>query len=193
MRIAHIRNVTLALHVEIMYLGVECSLHLRRIAAEVDREAILGYLVYGETVIEQPIRNRVDVGLRRAKLLPLFIGLQPVMIVRGSRIAEARSVGFGRSLLFGAAAQDEQHPRHLEIGFNRTAVEVGASLRAGVSFQNGKMVFIDPLGRCAASRAGLAGRHPGRRMLSCLKIQSRLRRRWQRLSGICEWSFYGDA
>ena len=122
LRIAHVGNVRLALHNQVVNLGMESCLHLRGPAAEPDRHAILRDFINRKPMASQPRGDRRNVGECGTKLLPHLLRFQPMMEIRRGRVILAGDKGVECFLLLRAALQYQHQARHAHGRAHRAAV-----------------------------------------------------------------------
>ena len=82
LRVASIRHAFFVVHNEAVNLGVECVPHLRHIAREFDHRAAGSDLNVREALRGQPLRDGLDICVRRTKLFAELVRGQPRVIIR---------------------------------------------------------------------------------------------------------------
>ena len=102
----------LAVHVQMMDLGVEGIPHLPGRARKIDYHAARVHRVHGEALRLQPGRYRVDIVLRRAELAAELRRGHPLVIVGRFAVVQLIDILAGGQLLLRRTLHLQQHMLH---------------------------------------------------------------------------------
>src|ERR1039458_5665070 len=120
LRIAHIRKVFRAVHLQIVDLCVVCATHKSGSAAKINRQSARLNSVNGESVQSQPSRDGIDIFLGNAVVLGELIGGEPLVKVRRWGVVQFVDVLLQRRLPLGRSFQLDQHVIQWKVVRNNT-------------------------------------------------------------------------
>ena len=161
-RVAHVGDVLLAVHLEIVNLGVEGLPHLPGRPGKVDHVVGIDQ-VDGKAVRLEPSRDLRQVPLRQSVARCELLRGQPVMVVRRFGVLEFIEVFFERLLLLGRAPQLEPQMLHWKAVSDRAAIVGHRRFWTRIAHQchQGALVY-----RLGDQRAGLRYR-PNNLLVTC--------------------------
>ncbi len=145
LRIAHVGDVLLTAHFEVVDLGMEGFADFARRAGEVDHHAVGVNGIDGEAVRPKPACDGVDVLLRHTVLLSLFCRHDPVVEIGRALVGEAVDVLVELPLQLGRPLQLQQHVFHGEAVFHAAAVVFGVGFPPRAPDPD-QLAFVDGLG-----------------------------------------------
>ncbi len=155
LRVAHIADVRHAFHAQIVNLGMERALHLRRRAAEADRHSIPAHFADGEPMPRQPVGNGRNVSFGGTEISAHLPGGEPMMEVGRIGIVLAGYKPVEGRLLRRIAAQDQNQAGHGQIRAYPATVVLGIGRGVRIALQRRQIVFVDSINDPHRGRDGL--------------------------------------
>ncbi len=141
-----------------MHLRSQSLPHHARRAGKLDDRAARRDVRHVEALRREPIGDRLEVGIRRAKLLPELLGRQPLVEAGGGLhllvIKQLPQGGF----LVGAALQDQQDSLQGQVVRRHALVKFPARQRVDVSRESDQVVRVHCLRHAGASGGALRQR-----------------------------------
>ncbi len=158
LRVAHVGEVLLALHLEIMDLRVESVADLSGGAGEIDHHPVGIDVSDGEVVRFEPFGNDVDIFLRKAVFFSLFGGRHPVAEVGRALNGKGLDVLVELKLQLGRALQLKQHVLERKLVGYAAKVVFRVGFKARVADEGDEPGFVHRLG----DHTSLIARRPER-------------------------------
>ena len=153
-RIAHVGEMHLALHVQLVDRSVEGLFDLAGRTREIDQDPVGVDLVDAEAVRLEPSGNLIDILLRHAELLAEFVGSQPLVEIGRVLVVQRVDQLVELFFLLGRALQQEEHVLGIEVVRNRAAVILKVRLGPRVAGQPHRLGLVDLLRDPSAARQG---------------------------------------
>ena len=126
-----------------------------RRARKLDHRAARRHLRHLEALRRKPIGDGLNVGIRRAKLLPKLLGREPlVKSRRGLHLLVVEQLAQGGFLVL-PALQNQQHALHCQVVRRNTLVKFRPRPRVDVSSQGDEILHVHGLRHTDAHGAGL--------------------------------------
>ena len=135
LRIAHIRKVPCAVHLQIVNLRAVGVAHLSGSAAEINDQPARLNSMNGKPMRFEPTGNGGDIFLGNAVMLGELIGSQPFVEIRRLGVVQIVDILVQRGLAFGRPFQLEQHVIQGKAIGDDAAIVLNGRLRAGIAHQ----------------------------------------------------------
>ena len=145
LRIAHVGNVLLAFHLQVMDLRLKRFAHLPCCSGKINHHPAGVDHIHPKSVRLQPARNCVQVLLRHSKSLSEFLRGNPAVEIRRSFRLQLIEERLKSLLLLGSALQLKQHVLHGQALASGTPIVLDSGFGMRIAPQRDPLSFINIL------------------------------------------------
>jgi len=166
LRVAHVGLSSFTVHFELVNFGVKRIPHLTNVSREFDGSTSSSHLDLLESLMRQPVANRLNVSVCWTELRAKLLWSQPFVEIGGIFALLIQHQLLQCGLLLWAALQDKHHPFHGSCIAYKALVKLRAGEGVDVALEADELRFVDGLGDARGDGGlrdcGLSGRRASR-------------------------------